>query len=221
MLATVRANNLCMKLFEGWPFRQQLHYCQECQKPHHSLLHTVTRNDPAPSGQQDSPSAATPVQSHAMTGLLMTCQVMLVSPNGSSMKARALLDSASSTSFVSERLARSLHLPHSQHSARISGIAGPHGSPSHYVTNFVVHPWNNPTKQFGVWMELGLRWNTIKPQAPIIGQLPLECVTSGIIFEKVGVDYAGPVYLKLGCVCKPTIIKACSLSYWWKPSILS
>ena len=41
-----------------------------------------------------------------------------------------------------------------------------------------------------------------------MGQLPLERVTPGIVFEKVGVDYAGPVYLKLGHVRKPTIIKA-------------
>jgi hypothetical protein len=39
-------------------------------------------------------------------------------------------------------------------------------------------------------------------------QLPLERVTPGVIFERVGVDYAGPVYLKLGHVRKPTIIKS-------------
>ncbi len=50
-----------------------------------------------------------------------------------------------------EHLARYLHLPHSQHSARISGIAGlTHGSPFHYITSFVIHPWNNPSKQFNV-----------------------------------------------------------------------
>ena len=39
-----------------------------------------------------------------------------------------------------------------------------------------------------------------------MGQLPLERVTPGGIFERVGVDYAGPVYLKLGHVSKATII---------------
>ena len=45
-------------------------------------------------------------------------------PDGSFMKARALLDSASSASFVSERLAQALNLPRSSQSALISGVAG-------------------------------------------------------------------------------------------------
>ena len=37
--------------------------------------------------------------------LLMTCRIVVYAPDGSSIEARALLDSASSASFVSERLA--------------------------------------------------------------------------------------------------------------------
>ena len=49
---------------------------------------------------------------------------------------------------------------------------------------------------------------TTQPRNQIMGQLPLERVTPGIIFEQVGVDYAGPVYIKLGRVRKPTIVKS-------------
>ena len=41
-----------------------------------------------------------------------------------------------------------------------------------------------------------------------MGQLPLARVTPDIVFERVGVDYAGPMYLKLGHVRKPTIVKS-------------
>ena len=41
-----------------------------------------------------------------------------------------------------------------------------------------------------------------------MGQLPLERVTPDIVFENVGIDYAGPLYIKHGHVCKPTVIKA-------------
>ncbi len=51
---------------------------------------------------------------------------------------------ASSASFMSECLARSLHLPRSASNSGIAGLS--HGSLSHYVTSFVVHLWNNPTK---------------------------------------------------------------------------
>ena len=40
-----------------------------------------------------------------------------------------------------------------------------------------------------------------------MGQLPVERVTPGSVFDKVGVDYAGPVYTKIGPVRKPTIVK--------------
>ena len=39
-------------------------------------------------------------------------------------------------------------------------------------------------------------------------QLPIERVTPGIVFESVGIDYAGPLNLKLGRVRKPTMVKA-------------
>ena len=52
------------------------------------------------------------------------------------------------------------------------------------------------------------RRTTAKPQAQLMGQLPLERVTPGTVFECVGVDYAGPVQLKLGLTRKPKLVKA-------------
>ena len=47
-----------------------------------------------------------------------------------------------------------------------------------------------------------------KPNPEKLGQLPIERVTPDSAFDKVGVDYAGPVYIKYGHVRKPTIVKA-------------
>ena len=47
-----------------------------------------------------------------------------------------------------------------------------------------------------------------KTQAPQMGQLPPERVNPGSIFDKTGVDYAGPLLLKLGHTRKPTVVKA-------------
>ena len=49
---------------------------------------------------------------------------------------------------------------------------------------------------------------TVRPHNQMLGQLPLERVTPGSVFEKVGVDYAGPFQIKYGFVRKPTIVKA-------------
>ena len=42
----------------------------------------------------------------------------------------------------------------------------------------------------------------------MLGQLPTERLAAGPVFDNVGVDYAGPVYIKYGFVRKPTIVKA-------------
>ena len=52
------------------------------------------------------------------------------------------------------------------------------------------------------------RRNSAKPQPQMLGQLPIERTTPDSVFEKVGVDYAGPFYIKYGFVHKPTIVKA-------------
>ncbi len=54
----------------------------------------------------------------------MTCRILVSAPDGTSVEARALLDNASSASFVSERLAQSLRLPRVNQAITVSGIVG-------------------------------------------------------------------------------------------------
>ena len=54
----------------------------------------------------------------------MTCQVLIMAPNGLSMRVRALLDSGSSASFISERLVQSLYLSRTKQKVSVSGIGG-------------------------------------------------------------------------------------------------
>ena len=48
----------------------------------------------------------------------------------------------------------------------------------------------------------------MKPQPPQMGQLPLERVTPDSVFNRVGLDYAGPLYVKYGYVRKPIVVKS-------------
>lgn len=50
--------------------------------------------------------------------------------------------------------------------------------------------------------------HSAKPQPQMFGQLPMERVIPDAVFNRVGVDYAGPVYIKYGYVRKPAIVKA-------------
>ena len=52
------------------------------------------------------------------------------------------------------------------------------------------------------------RCHSAQPSLQMLGQLPYEHVTPGVVFQKVGIDYAGPLQVKYGMVRKPVIVKA-------------
>ena len=71
----------------------------------------------------------------------MTCQVQVITPQGLTTHARALLDCASSVSFISEHLVQHLRLPRLRQAAQISGIAGMSAhSNTQSVVQFQVSP---------------------------------------------------------------------------------
>ena len=46
-----------------------------------------------------------------------------------------------------------------------------------------------------------------KPKPQMMGQLPAVRITPDVVFEHVGLDYAGPLYLKRGSPRRPMIVK--------------
>jgi hypothetical protein len=76
---------------------------------------------------------------------------MVSALDGSSVEARAILDSASSASFISEHLTQSLCLPRYNQNARISGIAGiSHKSPAQSITTFDITAVRSSSEKIGV-----------------------------------------------------------------------
>ena len=165
MLSTLRSNNLCMNCLKPGHFVKECsspHRCRRCQKPHHMLLHLETRNDGVREPTSDPPTrgpgchSTTPVTTNATVGiqsnmLLMTSYVTVEAPDGTSVCARALLDSASSASFVSERLAQSLKLSRTSQNTRISGVAGlTHKTPVQSIANFSLSSTHSPNLKIGV-----------------------------------------------------------------------
>ena len=168
----LKEHSYCLNCLRPGHFVRQCqsnHKCKTCQRPHHSLLH-VESPDENPSNEIVASATTTKLLSHPATSLprgclLMTCEVNI---NGSTVKARALLDSASSASFISERLAQSLSLSRSPLSARISGVAGLiHKSPLQSVATFTVSPTRNLSKKFTVTAVVVPRVTCDLPQHPI------------------------------------------------------
>ena len=125
--------------------------------------------------------------------LLMTCRVRVKAPSGLSTEARGLLDTASLTSFISERLAQHLRLPHTQQTAQISGVAGiSHKSLSQSVAYFSVLSSHRQTKEIPVSA-------IVVPK--VTCDLPLSPVSFNPCWEHLsGLQLADPEFGKPGRV---------------------
>lgn len=118
--------------------------CRRCQEKHHTLLHPPdAASVPSPEVpdrdagakdkpvQQDPHTAATGssgIASHTTTlarsVLLATAQVTVKNSQQETIVIRALLDSRSEASFLSERVARALRLPRRRVHVPVSGVRG-------------------------------------------------------------------------------------------------
>ena len=116
-ISTVKRLNLCMNCLNTGHFIKNCNSslkCKKCQQSHHTMIHKETHNDAAP--RFSDPSTSQPLSQVASNAavklnsraLLMAWRVLVATPNGSSVEVRALLDSASSASFVSEHLSQCL-----------------------------------------------------------------------------------------------------------------
>ena len=98
----------------------------------------------------------------------MTCNVRVYGHNGIFVEARALLDCASSASFISEKLATGLNLQHTKQHAVISGIAGfTQRSTQQPITSFVIPPISFKYKKFNVTAMIVPRVTSDLPLVPI------------------------------------------------------
>ena len=50
---------------------------------------------------------------------------------------------------------------------------------------------------------------SVKPSPQLIGQLPNERLTPGPVFDKVGIEFTGPIYVKYAHVRKPVKAYVC------------
>ena len=177
----VKSRSLCMNCLKPGHFIKQcksLQRCRKCQKTHHTLLH---QDDKPP---EDKPPPTSTVHSHtaqnstkSQQALLMTSRVLVVSPGGPTTQARALLDSASSTSFISERLAQRLHLPRSHETLQFAGIGGlTHQSQRRSIASFnITSVWS---KSQNIPVEA-----VVLPKSPATcPYIPFPFILSGTIY---------------------------------------
>ena len=87
------------------------YFVRQCKSLHQCMQEVHVDETLSPTNAAEQPVVSNTAVGLRSNSLLMTCRVMVSAPDGSSIEARAILDSALSASFISEHLAQSLCLP--------------------------------------------------------------------------------------------------------------
>ena len=134
---TAKSKNLCTNFLRKGYFVKNCKSskCKHCQKSHNTLLHINTSQatpiDTQPCNSQMDATPQSPLQTLTSTAsnnssqefvLLPTAEVYVLDKHGKKHIARALLDSASQSSFITHRLAKKLDLPKHPIDISVSGI---------------------------------------------------------------------------------------------------
>ena len=136
-LRKIKEEGLCMNCFAKGHLARQCTaelMCTECNGPHHSVLHLEPNKtssisskrtaSPPPEEPSSNTCNHTSMTDSPKSVLLMMSQLKVMGPDRLEMKARALIDPGSSTSFVSEHLVQQLRLPRKNSSITVVGIGG-------------------------------------------------------------------------------------------------
>ncbi|XP_060665744.1 uncharacterized protein LOC132798032 [Drosophila nasuta] len=128
----IKQQKLCLNCFARGHILAECtsaHSCFTCKGRHHTLLHRVnpapTVTTPIASPIQSTSTQSANVQSFVAVntqGVLLSTAVIHVCHLGVRYTARALIDSGSEATFLSEKLFKRLRMPYTSVQARVSGL---------------------------------------------------------------------------------------------------
>ena len=128
----------------------------------------------------------------------MTCRVSVLAQDGSFVEARALLDNASSASFVSERLVQSLSLPRFNQHVRVSGIGDiSQRAPIQSISSFQISPVGPNKRKIGVSAVIVPKVTCDLPLTPVPFQLTWKHI-SDLPLADPGFGQPGRIDILLG-----------------------
>ena len=197
----VMALKLCLNCLKPHHMARECNSSFRCKAPgcgrkHNSLLHEERSGPPATSTQQANAATHNDSDEEDAECLLMTARVTLLGPAGQ-ITVRALLDSGSTLSIITDRLAKQLNLKATGKTVSISGIKSSNSSQLH------------PMKKVELASEFQPSWRTeinVASMKEVIRKLPFQNVPhvremphfKGLHLADSHFDQPGKIELLLG-----------------------
>ena len=109
--------------------------CETCNQKHHTTIHQQAASV--------SVNHATTICRQLPDALMTTAQLLLVGPNGTVLKARALIDSGAGISMVTLRAAQNINLALQPAELHLAVVQGEVSTPLKYITQLKLSPLHN------------------------------------------------------------------------------
>ena len=135
-LAHIAANQLCSNcLHKGHTTEacKSRYRCTDCRQKHHTSIHQ----------QATVVNHATLRRRQVPDALMTTAQLLLIGPNGKEVKARALIDSGSGISLVTQQVAHLLQLVLEPAELHLMVVQGESSTPLKHITQLEIAPLGN------------------------------------------------------------------------------
>ena len=135
-LAHIAANQLCSNcLHKGHTTEacRSKYRCTDCRQKHHTSIHQ----------QATVVNHATLLRRQVPDALMTTAQLLLIGPNGKEVKARALIDSGSGISLVTQQVAHLLQLVLEPAELHLMVVQGESSTPLKHITQLEIAPLGN------------------------------------------------------------------------------
>ncbi|XP_063240264.1 uncharacterized protein LOC134541050 [Bacillus rossius redtenbacheri] len=189
--------------------------CRYCGSRHHSLLHfeQQTAINPGPGKDASTtliePNPATvavaaALPSEARTVLLSTAQVHVFDSSGTPMVVRALLDTASQASFVTESCLQRLRLTRRRSHLPVQGLANTSVNVAKSCASIVMAPVGSTSPQFAVDVFVISRITSNLPSAKLSARV--RGAVAHLKLADPAFDTPGPVDLLIGAELVPRLL---------------
>ncbi|XP_043654518.1 uncharacterized protein LOC122620904 isoform X3 [Drosophila teissieri] len=190
----IKQKRLCLNcLAKGHNLREctSRHNCFTCKGRHNTLLHKespATSTSAAQAHNPDQPTANTSVHfASNRQGILLGTAIVQVCHQGENFPARALIDSGSEGTFISEKLATRIKLPCQTVRTRITGLNQTSTGVSQRMCHF----------QMGTAAKPMLKIDTTALVLPnLAGNLPTSSIDRSILGRLPNIPLADPLFFQ-------------------------
>lgn len=179
-------------LAESCPSNQR---CRQCNEPHHSLLHIPTNNSVTVSTMHARDSIKVINNPHNQTILLATAYVNVTSGDGKIIKLRALLDSGSQASFISQAAVKLLRLPKRRVNVDVTGVGSVFGGT---VTSSVSLHFSSCVNEFNATINALVLPIISKPLQNLTININTQCHIHGLKLADPSFSQPNEIDLLLG-----------------------